>query len=67
MGPGRARTGVIISPYAKKGFVDHTQYETVSILSFIETRWKLTPLNTRDARAANLTAAFDFSQTPVTA
>ncbi len=63
-GPGSRVPGVIISPYAKKGFIDHTTYETVSILAFIETRWKLQPLNNRDAKAANLTAAFDFSQNP---
>ena len=63
-GPGSRVPGVIISPFARKGFIDHTQYETVSILAFIETRWKLQPLGTRDAKAANLTAAFDFSQSP---
>ncbi|MEP6491139.1 MAG: alkaline phosphatase family protein [bacterium] len=63
-GPGARVPGIIISPYAKKHFVDHSQYETVSILSFIEARWHLTPLGTRDAAAANLTAAFDFTQTP---
>ncbi len=52
---------IIISPYAKKGFVDHTPYETVSILKFIETRWGLPPLGTRDAAANDLTDAFDFA------
>ncbi len=41
---------------AKRGFVDHTQYETVSLLKFIELRWNLPPLNQRDADA---TAPFD--------
>ena len=45
-------------------FVDHTTYETTSILKFIETRWNLAPLGTRDAAANNLLNAFDFSQTP---
>jgi phospholipase C len=63
-GPGARVPALIISPYARKGFVDHTQYETVSILSFIESRYHLTPLNSRDAKAGNLTNAFDFSQTP---
>jgi phospholipase C len=63
-GPGARVPALIISPYARKGFVDHTPYETVSILSFIETRFHLTPLNSRDSKAANLTNAFDFSQTP---
>ncbi|HTE44988.1 MAG TPA: acid phosphatase [Gemmatimonadaceae bacterium] len=63
-GPGSRVPGIIISPYARKHFVDHTPYETVSILSFIEARWHLDALGTRDAKAANLTGAFDFSQTP---
>jgi hypothetical protein len=44
--------------------VDHTQYDTTSILKFIETRWGLEPLGTRDAGADGLTNAFDFSQAP---
>jgi phospholipase C len=55
---------IIISPFAKRGFVDHTNYETTSILKFIETRWALPPLTSRDAAANNLTNAFDFSQRP---
>jgi phospholipase C len=63
-GPGTRIPTIIISPFAKKGFVDHTQYETVSILAFIEQRWGLRPLNTRDGNAHPLENAFDFSQTP---
>jgi phospholipase C len=37
-------------------------YDTTSILRFIEWRWDLPPLATRDAMAANLLNAFDFSQ-----
>jgi len=61
-GPGTRVPTIIISPYAKKGFVDHTQYDTTSILKLIETRWGLQPLGTRDAAANDLTNAFDFSQ-----
>lgn len=61
-GPGSRVPTIVISPYAKRGYVDHTTYETSSILSFIEKRWGLTPLSTRDAAAANLTNAFDFAQ-----
>ena len=63
-GPGTRVPTIIISPYAKRGFVDHTRYDTTSILKFIETRWNLAPLGTRDAVATNLTNAFDFSQAP---
>jgi len=40
-GPGLRVPCIVISPYAKQGFVDHTPMETVSILSFIEKRWGL--------------------------
>jgi Phosphoesterase family len=50
------------TPYAKQGFVDHTQYDTTSILKLIETRWHLKPLGTRDAAANDLTNALDLSQ-----
>jgi phospholipase C len=59
-GPGRRVPAIIISPYAKRGFVDTTPYETVSILRFIEWRWNLAPLSARDAAANNLLNAFDF-------
>jgi phospholipase C len=40
-GPGTRIPALIISPYARKGVVDHTQYDTTSILRFITERWKL--------------------------
>jgi phospholipase C len=61
-GPGLRVPTIVISPFAKKGFVDHTQYDTTSILRFIEERWNLQPLGTRDAAAGDLSTAFDFSQ-----
>jgi phospholipase C len=59
-GPGLRVPSVIISPFAKQGFVDHTEYETVSILKFIETRWGLPPLDERDQRANDLVRALAF-------
>jgi len=32
---------IAVSPYAKKGYVDHTYYDHASILKFIERNWKL--------------------------
>ena len=55
---------LIISPYAKAGFIDHTQSEFTSILKFIQTVHNLPPLTQRDAMASNMFEAFDFSQTP---
>jgi acid phosphatase len=59
-GPGTRIPALIISPFAKKGHVDHTTYETVSILAFIEKRWGLEPLNDRDKKADPLSNAFNF-------
>jgi phospholipase C len=58
-GPGTRVPAIIISPFAKKGFVDHTQYDTTSILRFIEKRWHLQALGTRDLHASDLSNAFD--------
>ncbi len=56
---------IIISPYAKHGFLDNTQYSFESILKFIEWNWNLSPLDARDADAHNLLTAFNFkSQIP---
>jgi acid phosphatase len=61
-GPGARVPTIVISPFAKKGFVDATTYETASILAFIEHRWNVPALSTRDAAAKDLTNAFDFTQ-----
>jgi phospholipase C len=62
---------LIISPYAKQGYVDDTQYEYGSILRFIEEVYGLpvgsvgpTDEGYTDARAASLDDAFDFTQSP---
>jgi phospholipase C len=55
---------IIVSPYAKKGYVSHTQYEFGSLLKFTESTFGLPSLGTTDARANNITDAFDFKQSP---
>jgi len=71
-GPGTRIPALIISPFAKKGFVDKTLYDTASTLRFITHRWSLPPLAglvTRDAALVShgarpmgdLTGALDFS------
>ena len=35
---------IVVSPYARQGFVDHTYNDHVSILKFIEANWGLKPL-----------------------
>jgi phospholipase C len=55
---------LVISPYAKQGFIDHTQADFTSILKFIETAHSLPPLTARVAATSNMSDAFDFSQAP---
>ena len=57
-GPGTRVPAVIVSPLAKRGFVDHTRYDTTAILALIERRWGVAPLGARDAVQAPLTGAF---------
>jgi phospholipase C len=57
-GPGSRVPTIIISPLAKRGFVDHTLYDTTSILATIERRWDVAPLGTRDANANDLRRSF---------
>jgi phospholipase C len=40
-GPGNRVPTLIVSPFARNGHVDHTQYDTTSILKFITRRWSL--------------------------
>jgi phospholipase C len=70
-GPGNRIPALIISPYAKKGFVDHTLYDTTSVLRFITRRFDLPVLDglrLRDEAMAahgqklgDLTGALDLS------
>ncbi len=55
---------LIISPYAKSGYISHTQYEFSSVLRLIEERFSLQSLSTRDAGANDMLDSFDFSQKP---
>lgn len=55
---------LIISPFAKKGYISHTQYEFSSVLKFIENRFALSSLTARDTEANDTTDSFDFSQSP---
>ncbi len=56
IGPGTRIPAIIISPYAKKGTVDHTQYDTASILRLITRRFGLDALAGLTARDTALKA-----------
>jgi phospholipase C len=53
---------LVISPFAKKGFIDSTQYEFSSMLRFSEDMLGLAQLTNRDKGANNMLNAFDFTQ-----
>jgi phospholipase C len=55
---------IVISPYAKHGFVDHTLGEFSSVVRFIEENWGLFQLTHRDRNARDLREAFDFNASP---
>jgi phospholipase C len=56
-GPGTRVPAILVSRFARRGHVDHTRYETLSILKMIESRWQLAPLADRDAAANDLMRA----------
>jgi len=55
LGPGTRIPAIIISPYAKMGTVDHTQYDSASTLRLISKRFGLTALPGLTARDQALT------------
>ncbi len=56
---------IIISPYAKKDFVSHKQYETASVLRYAEDLFGLNQLSAADARALSPAKdCFNFLQKP---
>ncbi|HEY1682078.1 MAG TPA: alkaline phosphatase family protein [Candidatus Tumulicola sp.] len=56
---------LVISPYAKKGYVSHVQYEHGSLLRFVEDQFGLPRLAASDERAKSPEKdCFDFSRPP---
>jgi phospholipase C len=71
--PGTRRSGglgfrvplIVVSPFAKDGYVSHGQYEFGSIVRFIEDNWGLGRLGTTDGTSADFVADFfNFAQKP---
>ncbi len=56
--------GLVISPYARQGYVDHKTYSFESWLRLIEERFGVNSLNSRDNNANDMYDAFDFNQQP---
>jgi phospholipase C len=53
---------IVVSPYAKSGYVSHVTHDFGSILKFIEGVYGLPSLGYADARADNLSDCFQFDQ-----
>ena len=58
---------LLISPWAKQGFIASDTLEFSSVLKMIETIWDLEPLTARDRRASDMLNLFDFEADPAPA
>jgi phospholipase C len=54
----------LVSPFAKKGFVSHKVADYTAILKFIETRFHLRSLTSRDAAQPDMTEFYNFTNPP---
>lgn len=57
---------LVASPLARRGHVDHGEYDHASVLAMIEWAFALAPLTPRDAAAKNLADVLDLGGTPDT-
>jgi phospholipase C len=55
---------LLVSPYARRGHVDHTVLDQTAGIRFVEENWGLAPVGARDAAARTFTSAFDFASPP---
>ena len=61
-GCGTRVPALLISPWARRGYIDRRSADTTSVLALIEACFGLTPLTARDASAYPLLDGFDFAQ-----
>ena len=59
-GYGLRVPALLVSPYVREAYVDHTTLDFTSILKFIENNWGVAPLATRDAQANDIASALTF-------
>lgn len=64
MGPGFRVPVIVVSPYARHGYVSHRFHEVSGFLTFIEKNFGLPDLGARDAATDSFSDCFDYSQTP---
>jgi phospholipase C len=56
---------IVVSPYARAGYISHVTHDFGSILRFIEETFSLSSVGYADVAADNLSDCFNFSQTPI--
>jgi phospholipase C len=56
---------LVLSPYARKGYVSKALHSHVSLVKFCETNFGLPSLNARTAAADGMADCFDFKQAPL--
>ncbi len=55
---------IVVSPYAKAGYISHNTHDFGSFLKFVEELYRLPSLGYADAVADDLSDCFDFQQAP---
>jgi phospholipase C len=65
MGLGFRVPVIVVSPYAKQGYVSHVTHEASGFLKFIEENYNLPSLGTRDVNADDFRDCLDLTQTPL--
>lgn len=64
MGPGFRVPLIVVSPYAKQGYVSHHFHEVSGFIAFIEKNFDLGTLGARDAGSDAFSDCFNYAQTP---
>lgn len=64
MGLGFRVPVLVVSPYARHGYVSHKTHEASGFLTYIEHNFGLPNLGARDTLAAGFTDCFDYTQPP---
>lgn len=55
---------IVVSPYAKAGYISHNAHDFGSVLKFVEELYRLPSLGYADAQADDFSDCFDFQQKP---
>ena len=58
---------LVLSPYARRGYISKTLHSHVSLLQFCEQTFGLPSLNANTARASDMSDCFDYKQKPAPA